>query len=109
MKEKSHEVSARKNNNRLRCNKKCRGGGRIPPPPPPALLGLKAMTYFSVKSKEVCGLLKPQIPKSAKTQKIQSSVHAFVTLNPVSLGALLDVLTPLPLLFLLNASPLVSL
>ena len=30
-KEKSHEVSARKNNNRLRYNKKCRGG-RIPPP-----------------------------------------------------------------------------
>ena len=27
LKEKSHEVSARKNNNRLRYNKKCRGGG----------------------------------------------------------------------------------
>ena len=36
LKLKSHEVSARKNNNRLRCNKKCRGG-QIPPP---ALLGL---------------------------------------------------------------------
>ena len=32
LKEKSHEVSARKNNNRLRYNKKCRGG-RISPPP----------------------------------------------------------------------------
>ena len=32
LKEKSHEVSARKNNNRLRYNKKCRGG-RIRPPP----------------------------------------------------------------------------
>ena len=31
LKEKSHEVSARKNNNRLRYNKKCQGG-RIPPP-----------------------------------------------------------------------------
>ena len=38
LKEKSHEVSARKNNNRLIYNEKCRGG-RIPPPP--ALLGLK--------------------------------------------------------------------
>ena len=33
LKKKSHEVSARKNNNRLRYNKKC-WGGRIPPPPP---------------------------------------------------------------------------
>ena len=38
LKEKSHEVSARKNNNRLRYNKKCRGGGGFRPP---ALLGLK--------------------------------------------------------------------
>ena len=29
LKKKSHEVSARKNNNWLRYNKKCRGGGRI--------------------------------------------------------------------------------
>ena len=36
LKEKSHEVSARKNNNRLRYNKKC-WGGRFHPP---ALLGL---------------------------------------------------------------------
>ena len=35
LKEKSQEVSARKNNNRQRYNKKCRRGGRIPPPPPP--------------------------------------------------------------------------
>ena len=33
LKEKSQEVSARKNNNRQRYNKKCRRGGRIPPPP----------------------------------------------------------------------------
>ena len=39
LKEKSQEVSAPKNNNRQRYNKKCRRG-RIPPPPP-ALLGLK--------------------------------------------------------------------
>ena len=33
LKDKSQEVSARKNNNRQRYNKKCRrGGGRIPPP-----------------------------------------------------------------------------
>ena len=32
LKKKSHEVSARKNNNRLRSNKKCRGGGFCPPP-----------------------------------------------------------------------------
>ena len=31
LKKKSHEVSARKNNNRLRYNKKCRGGGFRPP------------------------------------------------------------------------------
>ena len=31
-KEKSQEVSARKNNNQQRYNKKCRRGGRIPPP-----------------------------------------------------------------------------
>ena len=37
LEEKSQEVSARKNNNRQRYNKKCRRGGRIPPP---ALLGL---------------------------------------------------------------------
>ena len=30
LKKKSHEVSARKNNNRLRYNKKCRGGGADP-------------------------------------------------------------------------------
>ena len=36
LEKKSHEVSARKNNIRLRYNKKCRGE-RIPPP---ALLGL---------------------------------------------------------------------
>ena len=40
LKKKSHEVSARKNNNRLRYNKKCRGG-QIPPPP--ALLGLNSL------------------------------------------------------------------
>ena len=39
LKEKSQEVSARKNNNRQRYNKKCRRGGRILPPP--ALLGLR--------------------------------------------------------------------
>ena len=33
LKEKSHEVSAQKNNNQLRYNKKC-WGGRIPPPGP---------------------------------------------------------------------------
>ena len=32
LKEKSHEVSARKNNNRLRYNKKCRGGADSAPP-----------------------------------------------------------------------------
>ena len=41
LKKKSHEVSARKNNNRLRYNKKCRGG-RIPHHP--ALLGLNCNT-----------------------------------------------------------------
>ena len=40
LKEKSQEVSARKNNNRQRYNKKCRRGGGFRPPPP-ALLGLK--------------------------------------------------------------------
>ena len=39
LKEKSQEVSARKNNNRQRYNKKCRRGGGFRPPP--ALLGLK--------------------------------------------------------------------
>ena len=39
LKEKSHEVSARKNNNRLRYNKKCRGFR------PPALLGLRLEIY----------------------------------------------------------------
>ena len=38
LKGKSHEVSARKNNNRLSYNKKCRGGGADSAPP--ALLGL---------------------------------------------------------------------
>ena len=33
LKEKSQEVSAQKNNNRQRYNKKCRRGGRILPPP----------------------------------------------------------------------------
>ena len=33
LKKKSHEVSARKNNNRLRSNKKCRRGGGFRPPP----------------------------------------------------------------------------
>ena len=39
LKEKSQEVSARKNNNRQRYNKKCRRGGADSAPP--ALLGLK--------------------------------------------------------------------
>ena len=39
LKEKSQEVSARKNNNRQRYNKKCRRGGGFRPPP--ALLGLR--------------------------------------------------------------------
>ena len=39
LKEKSQEVSARKNNNRQRYNKKCRRGG-ADSAPPPALLGL---------------------------------------------------------------------
>ena len=34
LKEKSHEVSARKNNNRLRYNKQSREGGFCPPPRP---------------------------------------------------------------------------
>ena len=46
LKETSHEVSARKNNNQLRYNKKC-WGARIPPPPP-ALLGLRTL-YYAVK------------------------------------------------------------
>ena len=33
LKEKSQEVSARKNNNRQRYNKKCQGGGQILAPP----------------------------------------------------------------------------
>ena len=37
LKEKSHEVSARKNNNRLRYSKKCRGGGGGGFRPPPRL------------------------------------------------------------------------
>ena len=41
LKEKSQEVSVRKNNNRQRYNKKCRRGGRFRPPP--ALLGLKIL------------------------------------------------------------------
>ena len=47
LKEKSHEVSARKNNNRLRCNKKCRGGADSAPPP--ALLGLNAFHKMKMK------------------------------------------------------------
>ena len=47
LKEKSHEVLARKNNNRLIYNKKFRGG-RIPPPPPSALLGLKCIETGNV-------------------------------------------------------------
>ena len=39
LKEKSQEVSARKNNNQQRYNKKCRRGADSAPPPP-ALLGL---------------------------------------------------------------------
>ena len=50
---KSHEVSARKNNNRLRYNKKCRGG-RIPPP---ALLGLIHKVKYYPKSSSVHGTL----------------------------------------------------
>ena len=45
LKEKSHEVSVRKNNNQLRYNKKM-SRKRIPPPPP-ALLGLKLKLQFS--------------------------------------------------------------
>ena len=57
LKEKSQEVSERKNNNRQRYNKKCRRGGGFrpppPPPPPPALLGLnkkKLISKISVDS-----------------------------------------------------------
>ena len=46
LKEKSHEVSARKNNNRVRYNKKCRGGADSALPPP-ALLGLMQKWYAS--------------------------------------------------------------
>ena len=42
LKKKSHEVSARKNNNRLRYNKKCRRGADSAPP---ALLGLSILKY----------------------------------------------------------------
>ena len=46
LKKKSHEVSARKNNNRLRYNKKCRGGADSAPP---ALLGLSTIsTVFAI-------------------------------------------------------------
>ena len=50
LKDKSQEVSARKNNNRQRYNKKCRRGGRIPPPP--ALLGLKMPSKKVTEDKE---------------------------------------------------------
>ena len=50
LKEKSHEVSARKNNNRLRYNKKC-WGGRIPPP---ALLGLNLSEAQSEEQLSEC-------------------------------------------------------
>ena len=46
LKKKSHEVSVRKNNNRLRYNKKCRGG-RIPLPSPP--LGLNSRLYSTTR------------------------------------------------------------
>ena len=46
LEKKSHEVSARKNSNRLRYNKKCRGGGFRPPP---ALLGLKTKHRRCIK------------------------------------------------------------
>ena len=45
LEEKSHEVSARKNNNRLRYNKKCRGGADSAPP---ALLGLNFAHHFVI-------------------------------------------------------------
>ena len=46
LKKKSHEVSARKNNNRMRYNKKCRGGGAVSASP--VLLGLnKAWKYIA--------------------------------------------------------------
>ena len=46
LKKKIHEVSARKNNNRLRYNKKCRGGADSAPP---ALLGLTCEYIFFAK------------------------------------------------------------
>ena len=45
LKEKSQEVSVRKNNNRQRYNKKCRRGGGFRPP---ALLGLKGKNRVDV-------------------------------------------------------------
>ena len=50
LKEKSQEVSARKNNNRQRYNKKCRRGGGFRPPP--ALLGLKPPWFCKADYKE---------------------------------------------------------
>ena len=52
LKEKSQEVSARKNNNRQRYNKKCWRGG-ADSAPPPALLGLRVRAFFH-KTVRVC-------------------------------------------------------
>ena len=57
LKRKSHEVSARTNNNRLRYNKKCRGGGGFRPPP--ALLGLIQFEMLKYKDVLVVSYLRP--------------------------------------------------
>ena len=53
LKEKSHEVSARKNNNRLRYNKKCRGG-QIPPPGSFRVKPTKLVLFFSSGLNHAC-------------------------------------------------------
>ena len=50
LRKKSHEVSAQKNNNRLRYNNKCRGGGADSAPP--ALLGLSNANLQNIS--EIC-------------------------------------------------------
>ena len=57
LEEKSHEVSARKNNNRLRYNKKCGGGADSAPPTGSFRVNLSMLayiyTYINVSQKSI--------------------------------------------------------
>ena len=72
LEEKSHEDSARKNNNRLRYNKQCRGG-RIPPP---ALLGLSFELILRLRIRNIgqimlkmATILKSKMAAKGKNEK----------------------------------------